>query len=597
MNIPRFAPAEKHEWRTEADNRPPLTKLNDTMNWILDTLRENPAIAIFLTLGLGFWIGKWRYKSFSLGTVTSVLLVGVLVGQLDIPMSGPLKEVSFLLFLFAIGYSVGPEFFRALRGSGLKQVLFAVVMCVMCLVCTWLTAKLFHYNVGESLGLFAGAQTISAVIGVGADSIGSMNASQADKTAWVNMIPVCYAVTYIFGTIGSAWILGSLGPVMLGGLKKVRKETSELESSMNSSSESEDPALGSAFAPVVFRAYKVDSEWFDTPRTVQDIEKRCNELGRRLFVERIRHNETLTTAPASETVISKGDEIVLSGRREYVVEDESWIGPEIMDAELLSFPVEKVPVMVARKNIDGLTVEGLRSLPEMRGVVIGKITNSSGNLLPVLAQTPVRSGYMLTLQGLPQDVEKAAKALGYEDRPSTATDMVFVGLGIFIGALIGAITFHLGGIPVSLSTSGGALIAGLVLGWLRSKHPTFGKIPSSSLWVLNNVGLNMFIAVIGIASGPTFVHGIAQVGWMLFVAGIIATSLPLILGIWIGKKFFKFPAAINLGCVAGSRVTTASLGAIQDALGSSVPAMGYTVTYAVGNTLLILMAVIMAAIY
>lgn len=567
------------------------------MNWIIDTLRENPAIAVFLTLGLGFWIGKWHYKTFSLGTVTSVLLVGVLVGQLDIPMSGPLKEVSFLLFLFAIGYSVGPEFFRALRGSGIKQVLFAVVMCVLCLVCTWGTAKLFHYNVGEGLGLFAGAQTISAVIGVGADSIGNMDASAADKEAWQNMIPVCYAVTYIFGTIGSAWILGSLGPVMLGGLKKVRKETSDLEASMNSSSSEDDPALASALAPVVFRAYKADSDWFETPRSIEEIESKCAEMGRRLFVERVRQPKGMTTAPDATLVVAKGDEIVLSGRRETIVLDESWVGPEVADAELLSFPVEKVPVMVSRKNIDGMTLGKLRSIPEMRGVVVEKITNSSGNLMPVLADTPIRSGYMLSLQGLPQDVEKAAKAIGYEDRPSTATDMVFVGLGIFVGAIIGAITFHIGGIPVSLSTSGGALIAGLVLGWLRSKHPTFGKIPSSSLWVLNNVGLNMFIAVIGIASGPTFVHGIAQVGWMLFVAGIIATSLPLILGIWIGDKLFHFPAAINLGCVAGSRVTTASLGAIQDSLGSSLPAMGYTVTYAVGNTLLILMAVIMAAVY
>lgn len=574
-----------------------LTIKINTMEWILHTLRDNPAIAVFLTLGLGFWIGKLKYKSFSLGTVTSVLLVGVLVGQLNIPMSGPLKEVSFLLFLFAIGYSVGPEFFRALRGSGLKQVGFAVVMCVLCLACTWGVALLFHYNIGEALGLFAGAQTISAVIGVGSDAIGNMAASASDKQDWQNIIPVCYAVTYIFGTIGSAWILGSLGPAMLGGIKKVRKETAELEAQMNSSDMSDDPAIESALMPVEFRAYRLDSEWFDSPRTVGEIEEKCNEMGRRLFVERVRRPDGLATSPAGSLSLKRGDEVVLSGRREAIIADESWIGPEVADDELLTFAVEKVPVMVAKKKTDGMTVGQLRALPEMKGVVINRISNSSGNILPVLAGTQLHTGYTLILQGLPQDVEKAASAIGYEDRPSTATDMVFVGLGVFIGALIGAITFHIGGIPVSLSTSGGALIMGLVLGWLRSKHPTFGKIPSSSLWVLNNVGLNMFIAVIGIASGPTFVNGITQVGWLLFVAGILATSIPLILGIWIGDKIFHFPAAINLGCVAGSRVTTASLGAIQDAVGSSIPAMGYTITYAIGNTLLILMAVIMAAAF
>ena len=566
------------------------------MNWFVDTLRENPSIAIFLVLGIGFWVGKFKYKTFSLGTVTSVLLVGVLVGQLDIPISGPLKSVFFLLFLFAIGYSVGPEFFRALRGSGLKQVLFAVIMCVLCLLCTWGTALLFHYNVGETLGLFAGAQTISAVIGVGQDAIGNMTASAADKQAWQDIIPVCYAVTYIFGTIGSAWILGSLGPVMLGGLNKVRQETQALEASMNKSEITSDPAYINALLPVVFRAYKADGAFFSQPRTVAEVEDEFKTQGKRLFIERLRIDGKILDTWQPTQVIKPGDEIVISGRREVVVGDESWLGTEVADSQLLTFPVEKVPVMISKKSLNNITVDGLRALPEMRGVIISGITSSSGTPLPVLSQSVLHRGDILTIQGAKFDVEAAAAKIGYVDRPTTSTDMVFVGLGIFIGALIGAITLHLGGIPVSLSTSGGALIAGLVFGWLRSKHPTFGRIPSSSLWILNNLGLNMFIAVIGITSGPTFVSGIQQVGWMLFVAGIIATSVPLIIGIWIGKKFFKFPAAINLGCVAGSRVTTASLGAIQDSLNSTMPAMGYTITYAIGNTLLILMAVFMATL-
>lgn len=567
------------------------------IDWFVNTLRENPAIAIFLTLGLGFLIGKLKYKTFSLGTVTSVLLVGVLVGQLDIPVPGPLKSVFFLLFLFAIGYSVGPEFFRALRGSGIKQVLFAVVMCVLCFLCTWGTALLFHYNVGEALGLFAGAQTISAVIGVGQDAIQNMEASGADKTAWSNIIPVCYAVTYIFGTIGSAWILGSIGPWMLGGIKKVRQQTAELEASMNKESEeSQDPAYINAMREVAFRAYRADSDFFDTPKTVADIEKHFDAQGKRAFVERLRVGEKIIDSPDAAQQVSKGDVIVIGARREVIVEDASWIGPEVADTPLLQFPVEKLPVMISHKELDGMTIGQFRQLPAMRGVMISSLVSSNGAELPVLVDTPLHRGYTLTLEGRTPDLERAVKAIGYADRPSTVTDMVFVGLGIFIGALIGAITLHIGGIPVSLSTSGGALIAGLVLGWLRSKHPTFGHIPSSSLWILNNLGLNMFIAVIGIEAGPTFVQGIQQVGWMLFVAGIIATTLPLILGIWIGDKVFKFPPAINLGCNAGARVTTASLGAIQDALGSTLPAMGYTITYAIGNTLLILMGVIMALV-
>lgn len=560
------------------------------MEWLVTLLRENPAIPIFLTLGIGFWVGKLKYKTFSLGTVTSVLLVGVLVGQLDIPISGPLKSVFFLLFLFAIGYSVGPQFFQSLRGSGIKQVIYAVVMCFLCLGVTTGVAMLFGYNPGEAAGLFGGAQTISAVIGVGDDTIRNLSASDADKKAWIEMVPVCYAVTYIFGTIGSAYVLSYIGPAMLGGLKKVRQQTAELEQSMNAGSASSDPSMINALRPVVFRAYKVESDFFSSDRTVGEIETEMQRLGRRVFVDRVRHDGKIIDDPGADVRVAAGDEVVLSGRREYVIADESWIGQEVADYDLLDFPVEKIPVMVAQKDVAGITVDALRSRPFMRGVSVSGITRG-GQELPLLAQTTLMRGDIVTLAGLQREVNAAAKAIGYADRPSKVTDMVFVGLGIFIGALIGAVTVHLGGIPISLSTSGGALLAGLVLGWLRSKHPTFGHIPDSSVWLLNNLGLNMFIAVVGITAAPTFVSGIKEAGFMLFVAGIIATTLPLVIGVWMGDKIFKFHPAITLGCAAGSRTTTAALGAIQDSLGSTVPALGYTVTYAIGNTLLILMGV------
>lgn len=560
------------------------------MDWLLETFRNNPSIPIFLTLGIGFWVGKLKYKTFSLGTVTSVLLVGVIVGQMDIPIPGPIKSVFFLLFLFAIGYSVGPQFFRALKGSGIKQVIFAVAMCLACLGATVGVALCFGYNAGEAIGLFAGSQTISAVIGVGDDTIRNMSISAAEKQCWIDIVPVCYAVTYIFGTIGSAYILAYIGPAMLGGLKKVKAQTAELEKSMNSSSITNDPAYINALRPVTFRAYKAESEFFDQPRTVAEIEQHITELGRRIYVDRVRQGGSIVDDPAATVKISKGDEIVLSGRREFVVEDESWLGPEVADYELLNFAVEKIPVTISSKSCDGITVDQLRAMPEMRGVAISHIT-SAGQSIPVLAQTKIYRGDIITLAGLQREVDTAVKAIGYPDRPTNVTDMVFVGLGIFIGALIGAITIHLGGIPVSLSTSGGALIAGLVLGWLRSKHPTFGRIPESSVWLLNNLGLNMFIAVIGITAAPSFISGLKEAGWMLFIAGVLSTSLPLIIGVWMGDKIFKFHPAINLGCCAGARTTTASLGAIQDAINSTTPALGYTVTYAIGNTLLILSGV------
>lgn len=560
------------------------------MHWLIETLRNNPSLAIFLTLGAGFLVGQLKYKTFSLGTVTSVLLVGVLVGQLDISIPGPIKNTFFLLFLFSIGYSVGPQFFQALRGDGLKQVGFACVICVLCLLTTWGVAVMMGYNVGEALGLLAGSQTMSAILGVGADTLSSIPGSPETKKAWVDVMPVCYAVTYVFGTIGSAYILANLGPALLGGLKKVRAETAELEKKMNQGSAFSDPNYINALRPVAFRAYKADADYFKSNPTVGALEEYLRENGRRLFVERLRKGGSLVN-PAPSMQITKGDEIVLSGRREFIIGDEQWIGPEVNDSDLLSFPAEQINVTVSKKGGGGKTVDQIRGMKEMYGVSIKSIKRSGADI-PVLAQVKLLPGDVVTIVGLEREVTLAASMLGFTDRLTDKSDLILVGIGIFLGGLLGALTIHLGNVPVSLSTSGGALIAGLFFGWLRSKRPTFGRIPQPAVWLMDNLGLNMFIAVIGITSGPSFVSGLKEVGFLLFLMGAICTTIPLVVGMILGKTIFKFPAAINLGCCAGSRTTTASLGAVQDALGSTIPAMGYTVTYAIGNTLLILWGVV-----
>ena len=559
------------------------------MEWIINQLRERPELAIFLTLFLGFWLGKLRIGKFSLGTVTSVLLVGVLVGQLKIDVPGPIQSVFFLLFLFAVGYKAGPQFFRGLKKDGLPQVGFAVLMCVSVLVVTWLLALVMGYNPGEAAGLLAGSQTISAVIGVAEDTMANMGLDEAQRQSYINIIPVSYAVTYVFGTAGSAWVLSSLGPKLLGGLEKVKAACKELEAKMGSS-EADEPGFMHAARPVTFRAYKIENEWFKQGRRVIDLEMYFQKDGKRLFVERLRKQGVVRDV-SPNTVLNIGDEVVLSGRREFVIGEEDWIGNEVQDAQLLDFPAETLPVTVTKKTFAGKTVANIRRHKFMHGVSIRSIKRA-GIEIPVLAQTKLDAGDVIEVVGTKQEVESAAAQIGYVDRPTHQTDMIFVGLGILIGGLFGALSIHIGGVPISLSTSGGALIAGLFFGWLRSKHPTFGRIPEASLWVLNNVGLNMFIAVVGIAAGPSFVQGFRDVGLSLFIVGAIATTLPLIIGLLLGKYVFKFHPAITLGCCAGARTTTAALGAIQDAVESETPALGYTVTYAVGNTLLIIWGVV-----
>lgn len=565
------------------------------MSWITDTLRAHPELAIYLTLGLGFFVGQIRFKGFSLGVVTSVLLMGVLIGQLNIPIGSTLKPVAFLMFLFAIGYKVGPQFFTGLKKEGLPQVYFAIVMCIFILFSTWGISLLMGYNMGEAAGLLSGAQTISAVIGVADDTICGMGLDSAREQQMIDIIPVAYAVTYIFGTAGSAWIVATLGPKMMGGIEKVRKACRELESSMGNS-DSEKPGFSEAMRPVVFRAYTIENNWFSGGKRVEELEEHFELLGRRLFVERIGKGSRIIDNVKPDEILQIGDTIVLSGRREYAIGEESWIGSEVSDEKLLEFPVLTLPVIVTGKHrklnmsYAGRSIAELRSQLFMHGVSIQKIRRMGVNI-PVFPQTVINAGDVIELVGKKPDVEPAAQAIGHPAPITYNTDVVFMSLGILIGAIVGTLTLHISGVPLSLSSSGGALIAGLFFGWWHSHRPNMGTIPEAALWVFNNLGLNIFIAVVGISAGPAFVQGLREVGLSLFLAGIAATTLPLLFGIYIATRWFKFHPAIALGCVCGARTTTAAIGAVQEAVGSETPALGYTVTYAVGNTLLILWGV------
>ncbi len=560
------------------------------MEWIINIFRENPVIPIFLTLGLGFWLGNLRFKSFSLGPVTATLIVGVIIGQMDIPMSESVKSLAFMLFLFAIGYSVGPQFFRSLKGEGLKQIGFAVVEFVVVVAVTVIIAKILGYNKGIAVGLFAGAQTVSATIGVGSDTIRALGLPAEEANRLISYIPACYAVCYVFGTIGTAWVIANLGPVLLGGLKKAKAETVKLEEELDTGDFTPDPGQVNANRPVSFRAYRVESDFFDRSRTVRELEQYLKSKNLRHFVERVRARGEVMD-PDPEVRIRKGDVVVLSGRRESIVKDADWIGPEVTDHELLTFGTENLPVVVSKSGAAGITLGKLRAKPFMHGVTIHKLVRNDIPI-PLRRQVILEKGDVLTLMGLPDHVAEAVPEIGYSDRSTYESDMVFIGLGIAIGCLIGAIIIRCGEIPLTLSTSGGAILSGLVLGWLRSKRPSFGHIPRSVVWFMDNAGLNIFIAVVGLAAGPTFITGLKEVGVELFFVGILTTTLPLIICMYIGNKIFRFPVAVTLGCVAGSRNAVAALGAIQDSLDSTIPVMGYTVTYAVSSVLLIFAGII-----
>jgi putative transport protein len=569
-------------------------------SWFADTLRHYPEIAIFLTLAFGYYFGKFTFKGLGLGSVTATLLAGVLIGQLGITISQPLKATVFLLFLFAVGYGVGPQFVRGVAKDGVPQALFAVVQCLLCLAVPIIIVKLAGYDLGYAAGFYSGSQTISAAMGLSTDAINRVGLAADQAKNLLNSMPVAYAVTYMFGTVGSAIVIALFGPFLLRfNIADACKDYEEKQGGTK-----ELGGLGTAWHRWEMRAFRVQPG----ARVIglRAVEAEALLPQSRVFIQRIRRNAVIEDATA-DTVLREGDVVAVAGAREALVsiigerakmvavaggrealaDVTRGVSIEVDDPELLSVPVEGVDVYVTNKAVDGKTLAELATLPGARGVFLRKITRgATATAIPILPNTQLDRGDIVTLVGRTQDTTAAAKLLGAADRPTDVADVAFIGAGIAVGALIGALVLKVGGVPLTLSTAGGALIAGLVLGWFRSTRPFFGRIPSPTVWFMNSVGLNIFIAIVGISAGPGFVNGLRTQGISLFLWGALATTLPLVFGMLIAKYLFRFHDALTLGIVSGARTTTASLGLVCDMGKSQVPALGYTVTYAIGNTLL-----------
>jgi putative transport protein len=550
------------------------------VTWFFATLRQYPEIAICLTLALGYYFGKFTFKGIGLGSVTATLLAGVLIGQLGITISQPLKAFVFLLFLFAVGYGVGPQFVRGVAKDGLPQAFFAVVQCLFCLLVPFAIAKVAGYDLGYAAGLYSGSQTISAAMGLSTDAINRLDMAADQAKNLLNSMPIAYAVTYMFGTVGSALVIALLGPALLR--INLVAACKDYEEKQGGTKELGGP--GTAWHRWEVRAFRVQPAGKAVGLRANEAEALVPDA--RVFILRIRHNGTIDDATA-DTVLHEGDVLALAGARDVLLKIVGEGAKEVEDPELLSVPVEGVDTLVTNKDVDGKTLAELARLPGARGVFLRKITRgATATNIPILPNTQLYRGDVVTLVGRTQDTTAAAKLLGVADRPTDVADVAFIGGAITIGALIGALVLKVGGVPLTLSTAGGALISGLVFGWLRSVRPTFGRIPSPTVWFMNSVGLNIFIAIVGISAGPGFINGLKTQGISLFLWGALATTLPLVFGMFIGKYIFRFHDAILLGILSGARTTTASLGLVCDRANSQVPALGYTVTYAVGNTLL-----------
>lgn len=539
-------------------------------------LRAAPEIAVFLSLGLGYLVGRIRFGPFTLGATAGALLVGVLVGILvpGLEFSPLIKSIFFALFIYAVGFRTGPQFFRGLDRRMIKQVVLAVVTTVSGLVCVLVGAMVMGLDAGTAAGLGAGSLTQSAIIGTAGDAISRLGLAPEETKQLQNNVAIGYAVTYVFGTVGVILFARDIAPPLLGIDLKVASEQYEARMAGG-----EPPLKPGQFRMNLLRGVRIFRvEEPAAGRTVGEIER---QLKGRCFVEEvIRGDHRLESAPSLG--LDRGDVLVVAGPTQGLLGAARVIGAEI-DADGIKPVGQELDVVIDHRGAIGRTISD-HNTESARGVFLRRIVRAGADM-PIEPNFQLQRGDTLTLIGPSEDVARVGAKLGSVVRPSDKTDLLYCGLGIVLGTLLGLLSVKIAGVPVTLGAGGGVLVAGLVFGWLRTLHPTFGNFPGPVQTVFTDLGLNVFISVVGLSAGPSAWAAIKATGLGLLVAGAAATMIPPFIALYAGK-LMKMEPVVLIGAICGARSANAAIGAVNDAAQSNAPAVGFTVPYAIANVLL-----------
>lgn len=550
------------------------------MLWFEQFLIKYPELAVFLAISIGYLIGTAKFRGFGLGPVTGSLFAGILIGQFaHVPVAGMAKSFLFLLFLFGIGYSVGPQFLQALKRDGMKPVLLAIVVCGTGLLTAIVVAKILGLDPGFAAGLLSGSLTESPAMGTATEAINALPLPEADRARFIAHVAVADAVCYVFGAVGVILFCSVVGPKLLG--IDLVAEALKLEKEYGISRTV--VGVASAWHRFEIRAYRIAENAPIAGMSILAAEAKFPQ--HRLFVQRLRRDGTILEADLA-MMIHPGDIVAVSGTRETLV---TFLGPrseEIEDSELLDVPVSVADILLTSGELSGRSIEDLASESWTRSLYLRTLSRG-GQDIPIAPGITVERGDILRVVGPELVVSAAGKRIGVVVAPATTTDFFVLGLAIFLGGLFGVlVAFPIGDMRISLSTSVGTLLAGLLVGHLRTRFPLFGRIPDAAVSLMTALGLAAFVAMTGLHAGPIFFSAIAEAGIGLLFGGMIVTITPMVVGLYFGRYILGMNPILLLGGLAGAQTMTAGMAAVQDRSGSTVAVLGFTPAVPIGHILL-----------
>lgn len=558
-------------------------------NWILDGLKHSPEILLFLSLSLGYLIGGIRIGKFQLGGVAGSLLVAVALSVFGVTVDAGVKAVLFALFIYAVGFESGPQFFRSLGVKTLREIFLALFIAIAGFVTVVVLAKLFHLDKGLAAGLAAGGLTQSAIMGTASDALTQLGLSPEELSRLQGNVTIGYAVTYIFGSLGAIIVCVNILPKIMGreiNDDAIKAEAEQLHGSL---------LLGSgqnfALSDVTGRLYRITNK---VNQTVESLEKVINGIS----IERIKRGNRIIEA-APETLLKAKDIILVVGHRDAMIAATDLLGEEVNSAQGMDVVMNTQDVEMRNTRYVGQNLTQVLSSDEVmklkHGIYLIAV-HRDGQPLPLNNDMVFKLGDVITIYGTDGDLRRVVDRIGAPITKSEKTDWIFHGLGLVVGLIIGLIVIRVSDIPITLGAGGGALLSGLLFGWYRSLHQTVGNIPTGAVQLLKDFGLAGFVAVVGLSSGLQAINTIKDQGLSLFLIGVVVTLLPMLLGIYFGKYVLGYKnSAVFAGALAGSRSANPAFGEVLNKAGNSTPTNSFAITYALANVFLTLLGPLVVA--
>lgn len=548
-------------------------------------LSENVILLLFFVLAVGFSVGKIRIAGVKAGSTIGVLIVGLVFGHFGFKIDPMIGSIGFSLFIFSVGLQAGPSFFSVLMQDGPKYLALAVVVAAGGLGTAIALTQLLDFAPGLGAGLLAGALTSTPSLAGAQDAylsgLGNLSDGALSVEKAIQNVNVGYALTYLGGTAGVILFVTHF-PRLMG--IDIKKEATSLAKERGFLGKRKIGLSKDSF-PII-RAYRV------LPETAgKTLRQRAAEFGNMGSALRIRRGDTFLD-PGPDLVLEENDQVSVVAPLDTHEMARSQLGEEVLDATLLNYQITTKEIVVLNDNITGQQFQE-QDLISKYGCFANGLTRS-GIDLPISGYITLQRGDRLHVTGEESRLDELAGKVGYVEEEVEETDLLTFSIGIVFGVLMGLVVLKVANISIGLGTAGGLLIMGIVLGYLSSLNPTFGRVPHAARYILMEMGLMFFMAGIGINAGAGVLEAFAEVGPSMIGAGLAVTFASALIGYFFGTKVLKLNPALLLGSVTGAMTSTPALNILNEETKSAVPALGYSGTYTIANVLLTFAGTVMA---